>query len=96
MFACYLECFALSTALRRSILVCTSKGAVWVFPHDESNGLEPICLFFNAAIQHYEFMDGPVAPELKSMLRKDSQGEALDLKTLSDWLILRLLTLSPV
>ena len=70
VWACYLECFALSTALRRSILVCTSKGDVWVFPHDESNGLDPICLFFNAAIQHYEFMDGPVAPELKRWAKK--------------------------
>ena len=62
-WATYLECFALATALRRTILVLADDGQVWHFAHEET--VPAICLFYQEDIGHYEFLAGEVEQELR-------------------------------
>ena len=62
-WATYLECFALSAALYRTILILNDWGEVWHFVQEGHD--DAICLFYQEHIGHYEFLDGPVEAELR-------------------------------
>ena len=62
-WATYLECFALSAALYRTILILNDWGEVWHFGQEGND--DAICLFYQEHIGHYEFLDGPVEAELR-------------------------------
>ena len=59
----YLECFAVAASLKRNIFVLADNGEVWHFEHE---GNEPaICMYYSEAMQHYEYLAGPVESELR-------------------------------
>ena len=67
-WATYLECFALAAGLQRDIVMLTETGEVWHFPHE---GHDPaVCLYFDTAIGHYEYLAGPVEKELRSWAKR--------------------------